>query len=404
MKMQRLPEGRIRNGILHPDQGVRQEAVTYFAQSFCRDPRAMRTAIQAVEKWGWDDAFEFPHVMADLAHNEETLLWLVEELAKAGRARARNLSGMIAGASPELLLKHESRIMELEGPQAPERETIADRVGLLARDAASCWKELERFCEEGKRKRYVNEVNLGHAYNLVEAVARDGEAFEGRVLEILSEEIADYRDNPMAWMEGLAARLAGETRLEATVPLLVEKLLADAGDWTNEQCSRALTQIGTDTVVDAVEKEYPDSESHFRIYAGGALEDIHSDASLEACLRLFNGEDDLDLKFHIGHAVVRQYSPDTLNAMREFILDTPPHRERNSLRDLLVAVAPLTGGEFPEFEEWRELARQTRERHRRLSGELLEGGPPGKSKKPGRNSPCPCGSGKKHKRCCGRRS
>jgi len=33
-----------------------------------------------------------------------------------------------------------------------------------------------------------------------------------------------------------------------------------------------------------------------------------------------------------------------------------------------------------------------------LSGEIL---PPLQEAKPGRNTPCPCGSGKKYKRCCG---
>ena len=33
-----------------------------------------------------------------------------------------------------------------------------------------------------------------------------------------------------------------------------------------------------------------------------------------------------------------------------------------------------------------------------LDGEML---PPLKQEKPGRNAPCPCGSGKKYKRCCG---
>ncbi len=33
-----------------------------------------------------------------------------------------------------------------------------------------------------------------------------------------------------------------------------------------------------------------------------------------------------------------------------------------------------------------------------LDGEIL---PPIKEEKPGRNAPCPCGSGKKYKRCCG---
>jgi hypothetical protein len=387
----------------------------------------MPVAVQAIEKWGWDEAFEFPHVIADLAQTEETLLWLVGELAKLGRPadrtcanRCMHLSRAIAATDPGLILRHEARIMELDGLGLSEREIIADRTSLLARDAHSSWKELERFCEDSKRKRYVNEVNLDHAYSLVEAVAREGAAFGDRVTGILSEDIETYEGSPMVWMEGLAARLAGEMRLEAAVPLLVGKLHVD-GDWTNEQCSRALAQVGTDDVVAAIEEDYPDSEDFYRIYAMGALEDIHSDASLEACLRLFNYEEDLDLKLNIAHAVVGQYSPDVIKAMRGFALDCPPHRERNSLRDMLVAVAPLTGTDFPEMEEWRELARQTRERCRReftvsavedLLGEVEDQPSEGTSsratasvaggKKPGRNAPCPCGSGRKYKRCCGR--
>jgi len=124
----------------------------------------------------------------------------------------------------------------------------------------------------------------------------------------------------------------------------------------------------------------------------------------------------LDLRFGMGHAILRQYSFGTINAMREFILNTPPHRERNSMRDRLVAVAALTGNSFPEYEEWQALARGMREDHRAVSRELLAGrAAPGQTitsenesepkarLKTGRNSPCPCGSGRKYKKCCGKR-
>ncbi|MCJ7821898.1 MAG: hypothetical protein MUQ26_02255, partial [Armatimonadetes bacterium] len=410
MKLQRLPEWRIKNGILHPDQGVRQEALGYFADSLSEDHTVMPLAVQAVDTWGWGEAFEFPHVMTDLAQTEETLPWLVRELARTRKPdgaeealHRMHLSRMIAAADARLLARHEASIMGLEGLGSSERDRVAERIELLGSDTEYCWEELERFCDEGKRKTYVNEVNLEHAYNLVEAVARNGSPYADRVLNLLSEEIDSYTDNPMAWMEGLAARLAGEMRLEAAVSLLVEKLHVD-GDWTNEQCARALTRMGSDSAVELIAQEYPNSELHYRIYAAGVLEDTHSDASLKACLRLFDVEDDLDLRFGIGHAILRQYSAGTINAMREFILNTPPHRERNSMRDRLVAVAALTGDSFPEYEEWQALARDVREDQRATSRELLalraapgqtiasgnEPEPRARSK-PGRNSPCPCG-------------
>jgi hypothetical protein len=429
MKLRRLPDWRIRNGILHHYQGTRQEALGYFADSLTEDHAVMPVAIQAIEKWGWEEAFEFSHVMTGLTQSEGTLLWLVSEMAKVGKpedaARSNHcmhLSRMISGADVGLLREHRTKIMTLEGLHPKERARIEDRVGLLGQDAASCWHALERLCEEGKKKDYVTEVDMGHAYELVEAISREGDAFAGRVLDLLSEEITDYRNNPMKWMEGLVARLAGEMRLEAAVPMLVEKLLVD-GDWTNEQCSRALIRIGTDSAVEAIADEYVDAEDHYRIYAMGALEDIHSDASLEACLQLFNAEDDLEFRFNIAHAILRQYSPDTIKAMHDFAVDAPPHRERNSLRERLVAVAALTGNELPEHAEWREEAHAIREDAGRLWRERLERipalGPGGEfpdvaepsvmqamfdTKKPARNAPCPCGSGKKYKRCCGRKA
>jgi SEC-C motif-containing protein len=59
-----------------------------------------------------------------------------------------------------------------------------------------------------------------------------------------------------------------------------------------------------------------------------------------------------------------------------------------------------------EFAAWfqggqlHERSRFVREEGRwfYLDGEIL---PPHQQEKPGRNAPCPCGSGKKYKRCCG---
>ena len=55
----RLTEAQVKEAILSPDQDVRFAAVYYFAQSFSADPGIMPLAIQAIEQYGWKDAFEF---------------------------------------------------------------------------------------------------------------------------------------------------------------------------------------------------------------------------------------------------------------------------------------------------------------------------------------------------------
>ncbi|MGF7145350.1 hypothetical protein HNQ56_003791 [Anaerotaenia torta] len=52
-----------------------------------------------------------------------------------------------------------------------------------------------------------------------------------------------------------------------------------------------------------------------------------------------------------------------------------------------------------EMEEWDTLL--TPERRKELYREQKQSGTVVKDKKVGRNDPCPCGSGKKYKKCCG---
>ena len=52
-----------------------------------------------------------------------------------------------------------------------------------------------------------------------------------------------------------------------------------------------------------------------------------------------------------------------------------------------------------ELEEWDALL--TQERRKELFREQKNSGTVVKDKKVGRNDPCPCGSGKKYKKCCG---
>ena len=113
--------------------------------------------------------------------------------------------------------------------------------------------------------------------------------------------------------------------------------------------------------------------------------------------------------------------------------------EGQGLRNYLLETCTLTGERFPEYDEWLATEKAEKEEHWKRVKEL-EGDPQGlllfalekltgkkaadvpRAKPPlpasldltlprkpegkqkvGRNDPCPCGSGKKFKMCCGRR-
>ncbi len=315
----------------------------------------------------------------------------------------------------------------MEGLDPSAREAITERISLLSADPDACWTKLGDFCEQEKSKRYINEVNLPHANRLVEAIARHGEQHAGRVLGILAEEVEDFTNHPMGWLEPLTVRLAGEMRLTAAIPLIVQKL-HEEGDLLRQECERALWRIGTDAVVEAVCADYARSERSYRLFGASVLECIHSDLTVTKALELLPQEEDAEIKAWLGQALLRQFTPEGMEPLRQLILAGPLDPEMRGLRADYLTACMLMEVTFPEMEQWREDAKHDTEANKafyaqrypglakftdlllekskdvvaedEIEDDLEEPMEPPLRQKVGRNDPCPCGSGKKFKRCC----
>jgi len=423
----RLSVEQIKQGIVHPERIVRDYTMRYFSDAFSDDQSVMPLATQAIEGHGWDDAFEYAHCLSLLAQTEETLLWLMARLEEVGRPKTHeqaafcsSLASVISGADAALLMKHEQSILDLEGLEADYREIIADRLRLLTLDSESYWRELEGLCEKYKGTHYINEFPVGAAFRLCEAISRD-KGCADRVLSILSSEVENYENNPLTWLECFATRLAGELRLEAAVPLLVDKLKKDGGDLLNEECQTAFVMVGTDAVVEAICQDFTAAPWHYRLYASSALANIRSDLVVPRCLELLGQDQSGEMvEASLIRAVLQSFSSDGIEIGRRFTLTGD-----NEVQRVLVAAAMLTGVSFPELEAWKaeeDRAAEDRKRRREMllahvtkrqtNQELLSSveqlidpqpaAPITREEKVGRNDPCPCGSGKKYKKCCGR--
>ena len=436
----RLSENRIKEAILSTDLEIRQRSISFFAKSFSSDTSVMPLVIKAVETFGREDAYHLIGLSRDLPQTEDTISWIIDELDNEQSDQHENytynLSMVLVKADPSLLLPKESAI--LESPHfVPElRVPLSERLQMLSWDEATCWRELEAFCEESKDKQYVNEINLGFSKWIVEALARYGDECEEKVQVLLRQKVEDFNHNPMKWMEPLVARLAGEAHLESTIPLLVTKLVEDGGDLLNEECAKALTRIGTSIVLEAVSEVYPKSPHHFRLYATEPLEYVHSDLSVEKCLHLLRQEEEERLRVNLVHALLSHFAQAGVEEARKLLVGRELDFESRELRNYLVETCTITGERFPEFDEWRTAEKTEKEEHWRRVNELkddpaglmlfaleklngktsaavpkqespvsrqprLTPSPKTEGKqKVGRNDPCPCGSGKKFKKCC----
>lgn len=436
----RLSENKIKAAILDIDLEIRQRAICFFAKSFSSDNSVMPLVIKAVETFGREDAYQLIGSSRDLPQTEDTIDWIINELndekSDQYESYTYNLSMVLVKADCALLLPRESAILESQHFLGELRASFSERLQMLAWDEATCWQELESFCEEGKDKRYTNEVDLGYANRIVEALARFSDDCEEEVHGLLRQKVVDFHHHPMKWMEPLIVRLAGEAHLESTVPLIVTKLIEDGGDLLNEECATALSRIGTSAVLEAVAEAYPTAPHHFRLYATEPLEYIRSDLAIEKCLLLLRQEKDYGIRVNLAHALLSHFAQEGIEESRKLLMEQELDFESRGLRNYLVETCTIMGERFPEFDEWRATEKAEKEEHRKRVKEL-ENDPAGliqfalekmtgktstaapKQESPvshqphlippakteskqrvGRNEPCPCGSGKKFKKCC----
>ncbi len=419
----KLSADQVKQGILSPEQLVRDVALRYFSESFSPDPTIMPLAIQAIETYGWKEAFHLTHSLSDLVQTEDTLLWLIDQLNRLDHPKAVEdaelcwrLSSIIANADVSLLMEHEAKVLELEYLEPQEAEVISERLRLLTVDTDTCWRDLEQFCEDRKGEQGVDRGYAPHANRLGEAIARGGDAYADQILTILSQTQESYENNPMAFMECFVAWLAGELRMEQAVPLLVAKLKADPGDLMNEECQRAFIKVGTDSAVENICEDWSSAPWHYRLYASSSLEHIHSDLAISRSLELHGQEAEMDIQSHLIRAVLNSFSSEGVEPARQMVL-----RGNREPRRGLVAAATLMGVSFPELEQWKTEEKKLYEKAERSMEQWLASPPPKAKPKPfsfdnlidpppqppiarkekvGRNDPCPCGSGRKYKKCC----
>ena len=215
----RLSESRIKAAILDTDPEIRQRATKFFAKSFSSDTSVMRLVIKAVETFGREDAYHLICLSRDLPQTADTIDWIIDELNNERSDQHENyiynLSIVLVKADAAFLLLKESAILESRHFLGELHAPFSKRLQMLSWDEATCWHELEAFCEEGKDKQYVNEVDLGYANRITEALARYGDDCEEKVQALLRQKVKDLDHDPMMWVEPLVVRLAGEAHLDS---------------------------------------------------------------------------------------------------------------------------------------------------------------------------------------------
>ena len=311
----RLTEEQIRQAILNPEQSVRELAVEYFSQSFSEDISVMPLVIEAVEKYGWENCIRIVYEGQFLPQTESTILWCIQELSNqpaeqedfAPIARYVNyLSHILTSADPVLTTDKKTEILELPAFDSNFGVTFSERLQFHKEDEETLWSRLTDFCENEAFDE-DDSTDWKYAERIVEALGRKGSSVAEHTLSMLNEDVSCLEISPRGTMQCFLLRLAGEFRLKAAIPMLIEVLkLGD--EWLNEECVRALKRIGGDEVAEAVTQEFHAADWDLRMTFTSVWEALHTDVAVQNCLVLFQKEEDQTVKTLLGQTALSNFT------------------------------------------------------------------------------------------------
>jgi hypothetical protein len=418
----RLPESKIKAAILHPEEDVRLTALAYFADSFTTDESVMPLVIESVEKYGRESAFRILRDAERLPQTETSFNWLLNELkadfdpSEVDQDNYRFAVCLALLAAPlELLVEYQKDISDCPNFAVELLPTLHELVTMSSWDWATGWKEFNSLAKELQRRPPTFQDSRHHR-RLMRVLGRMKNDGADQVLNLLKGIYRGTDRGVMQWADAWIVELAGEMRLKEAIPLIIDRLF-ERNEPVLDECSFALTKIGGDDVVEAISEIWSTADFEIRSVCTETLEHIPSELSADACIQFLLEEEDSDIKLMLGHGVLGQFTLRQVDSVRELVLgeDDSLEPDQWDLRHRLVATATITGERFPEYDAWHLDAIETSygwsdvDRTRMADNfqskepELdADDGifPESRKKKISRNDPCPCGSGKKFKKCC----
>jgi hypothetical protein len=178
-------------------------------------------------------------------------------------------------------------------------------------------------------------------------LSRHTDRREELVLAILSDDAEEF------WPPGLGVQLAGELRIDSTVPYLV-LILDDDDMWVFEECRPALVNIGTDEVVRRLGRRYPHENHGFRDLARSVLAKIYSEFSVTTRLELARLTTERYERGELLASTLKHFAVESVEPARRFVLEAPLDEPGLDVRKCLLTACQLIDCRFPEFSDWLE--------------------------------------------------
>jgi hypothetical protein len=424
------------------DPLLRKLAQQYFAQSHDPSPATADDAWRMIDRVGNGELYAsnfglLPKLPQTEASLDRTLSALQSE---EDETRKKYLEEVIVELPYGLLNRFRDKIDQAQGLSDDLRQHLAKRFELASIPPQELWDRLMSMAEEVQKNRSeTKDYDPRPPMQLIEALARSPESAQWAVNILSDETIMDFR-------EIFAVDLLGLMRHRPAAELIVAELLADEdADFLLESCTDALIRIGGTQVVSEIQRRWNEMPWGTKLYGCDVLSGVKLREGEVALVEFLGREPDEALRTKIAMALCDTAADDprALEGLREMVNTGRWDFTLVDLDEEVVALFTMIDHHIPELPQWRaKLLDAEGLKKRRLAAhdkinpyaskvvKLMEqmssqreGNLPGSDSdeifspaplpppiqpirrdapKVGRNDPCPCGSGKKFKKCCGK--
>jgi len=424
----------------HDHSEVREHAARYLSEAHDPSPATADDFWRSIDRFGAEASVALVSDLVELPWTAQSYVRLMETL-RSGPAEIveYHLQRTVERLDYPLLLAHREEVLSAEPILPHVRDHLRQRIEMSDRPLAAVWDDLLVHSQKIEGM-YVDEIDMRESDRLIEAAARHGGPAGLLALDRLRN---GPRDD---WMEIFCVRLLGDLRFAPAVDVLIERLDVDA-DLLPAELGRALARVGTADVIEKLEAFYPGKDLYVRMSINEALARIKRPDTERSVLRLLDRETEEELPTQLAEALCHLCTTEGLGAVERMVDEGNYDSQFCDLDEVFLTAAAMTGYEPRNGADLRrrverrrkrreermksatanDLLRELRDRYRRGEFALPEpdegdgdfalgdepelpewdgyAPPAGETirrdaPKVGRNDPCPCGSGKKYKKCC----
>ncbi len=296
----------------------------------------------------------------------------------------------IRKAESELLVKYKERITRFFG-----EEELAEIVKMPGRSKDELMLEFDEVVE-ALEKDWHNQTYYDYGKRIIKELVIKG----GLDVEDIDKGITDTmsEDGFLTYRGILLLYMAGEMKMDTFIPRMVDFFRnEEEGDVALNEVAEVLISIGTAEVVREIEKVALIDSTYF--FSIKVLESIKTQEAERALLRLFAKSTDLSQKTILAEALSQHLSVESIPLV-EKLVEEGYDETMLTLEDSLYTHCIINKIEHPKLEMWKNHIEAENDRQRSLGPLPPLKQPAAKDVKAGRNDPCPCGSGKKYKKCC----